>query len=226
MGHRAKLMCREGCMKCYEIAALVLLLSASSLGHAKDHSNDYKMGTLSKVPLHVGGKVSEGFTDTASCNSGLLGVHCTGGIVDDYSGWLVADMPDGTETIIEQCVGGASVAALFLSCNKPYILTLTEEDGTFIFLDKVLGSRDVSKSLQTTSKVLYRIEHKPGVTYVKIPDPDDPAKEGSYTPIKLPKIKTKETTPNAPDNVAAMCASGKLSTELQAKYCAQPNPPT
>ncbi|HEV2488157.1 MAG TPA: hypothetical protein VGT08_21725 [Terracidiphilus sp.] len=211
-------------MKCYEVAALVLLSTLSPLGHAKDHSNDYKMGTLSKVPLHVGGKVSQGFTDTTSCNSGLLGVHCTGGIVDDYSGWLVADMPDGTETVIERCAGGMSVAALLLPCNKPYILTLTEEDGTFIFLDKVWGSRDSSKGLEITSKVLYRIEHKPGVTYVKIPDPADPTKEGSYTPIKLPKIETKETTPTAPDNVAAMCASGKLSKELQAKYCSQPNP--
>lgn len=39
---------------------------------AKDHSNDYRMGTLTKVPLHVGGKVSEGWTDTTSCNSGLV----------------------------------------------------------------------------------------------------------------------------------------------------------
>jgi hypothetical protein len=213
-------------MNRYEIAALTLLLILSPLGHAKDHSNDYKMGTLTKVPLHVGGKVSEGFTDTTSCNSGLLGVHCTGGIVDDYSGWLVADMPDGTETVIETCAGGTSLAALLLPCDKPFILALTEEDNTFIFLDKVWGSRDSSKGLETTSKVLYRIEHKPGVTYVMIPDPAEPTKEGRYTPIKLPKIKPKETAPTAPDNVAAMCASGKLSTELQAKYCAQTNPPT
>jgi hypothetical protein len=211
-------------MKHYEIAVLVCLLSLSSLGYAKDHSSDYKMGTLSKVPLHVGGKVSEGFTDTTSCDSGLLGVHCTGGIVDDYSGWLVADMPDGTETVIERCAGGASMAALLLPCDRPFILALTEEDGTLIFLDKIWGSRDVSKVLDSKSKVLYRIEHKPGVTYVKIPDPDNPAKEGSYTPIKLPKSKTKETTPTVPDNVSAMCASGKLSAELQAKYCTQPSP--
>lgn len=211
-------------MKCYGIVALIFVLTFSTYGSAKDHSNDYKMGSLTKVPLHVGGKVSEGFTDTTSCNSGLLGVHCTGGIVDDYSAWLVADMPNGTEVLIERCVGGASVAALFLPCNKPYILTLTEEDGTFIFLDKVLGSRDSSTGLDTTSKVLYRIEHKPGVTYIKIPDPADPQKEGSYTPIKLPKIKNNETTPTAPDNVAAMCASGKLSAELQTKYCTQPSP--
>lgn len=211
-------------MKSHEVAALVLLAFFSTHANAKDHSNDYKMGTLTKVPLHLGGKVSNGFTDTTSCNSGLLGVHCTGGIVDDYSAWLVADMPDGTEVPIERCVGGASLAALFLPCDKPYILTLTEEDGTFIFLDKVMGSRDSSKGLDTTSRVLYRREHKPGVTYVKIPDPADPKKEGSYTPIKLPKIKTKETSPTAPDNLAAMCTSGKLSAELQAKYCLQSKP--
>jgi len=213
-------------VKCYAVTTIALLLAFSTSGSAKDHSNDYKMGTLTKVPLHLGGKVSTGFTDTTSCNSGLLGVHCTGGVVDDYNAWLVADMPNGTEVLLERCVSGASLTALFLPCDKPYILTLTQEDGTLIFLDKVLGSRDSSRALDITSKVLYRIEHKPGVTYFKIPDPADPKKEGSYTPIKLPKIKTKETIPSAPDNIAAMCASGKLSAELQTKYCSQSNPPS
>ncbi len=90
-------------------AVILLTLAMVCSSFAKDHSGDYRMGTLTKVPLHVGGKVSEGFTDTTSCNSGLLGVHCTGGIVDDYSGWLVADMPNGTEVVIERCVGGASL---------------------------------------------------------------------------------------------------------------------
>jgi hypothetical protein len=100
-----------------------------------------------------------------------------------------------------------------------------EEEGTIVFLDKVWGSRDSSKGLETTGKVLYRIEHKPGVTYIKIPDPSNPNKEGSYTPIKLPKLKSDEKTVTAPDNVTAMCTSGKLSDELRAKYCTQPNLP-
>ena len=213
-------------MKRYEIAALVLLLTLSTLGYAKDHSNDYKMGTLTKVPMHVGGKVSEGWTDTTSCNSGLLGVHCTGGIVDDYSGWLVADMPDHTEVVIQPCVSGATLAALFLPCNQPYVLTLTEEDGTFIFLDHTWGTHNSAGGLETTSKVLYRIEHKPGVTYICIPDPNDPKKEGKYNPIKLPKFKHKQDAPQNADNITAMCASGKLSAELQTKYCSSDAQPS
>jgi hypothetical protein len=199
-------------------AAFGILLSIPAV--AKDHSNDYHMGTLTKVPLHVGGKVTTGWTDTTSCNSGLVGIHCTGGIVDDYSGWLVADMPNGTEVVIERCAGGSSLAAMLLPCDRPYVLTLTEEDGTFVFLDHTWGHHDSSNNLETTSKVLYRIEHHAGVTYIRIPDPADPKKEGTYNPIKLPKqAAAQKAPPQASDNISAMCASGKLSPEQQAKFC-------
>jgi hypothetical protein len=201
------------------IVYLAIFIAASSVpAIAKDHSDDYHMGILTKVPLHVGGKVTTGWTDTTSCERGLVGIHCTGGVVDDYSGWLVADMPDGKEVVIERCAGGGSMAALLLPCSKPYILTLTEEDGTFVFLDHTWLHHDSANDLATTSKVLYRIEHHGGVTYIMIPDPTNPKKEGSYNPIKLPKTK-QVSAPQADSNISAMCASGKLSAELQAKYC-------
>lgn len=199
--------------------AVFLASFASTVAIAKDHSNEYQVGTLTKVPLHVGGKVTTGWTDTTSCQSGLVGIHCTGGIVDDYSGWLVADMPDGKEVVVERCVGGASLAALLLPCSQPYVLTLTEEDGTFVFLDHTWGHHDSARDLAATSKVLYRIEHHAGVTYIRIPDPADTKKEGTYNPIKLPKTKPSKSPAQADSNISAMCASGKLSPELQAKYC-------
>jgi hypothetical protein len=171
----------------------------------------------------VGGKVSTGYTDTTSCNRGLFGVHCTGGVVDDYGANLVADMPDGTEVVIEPCAGGASLAAAVLPCSKPYILTLTEEDGTLVFLDHTWGYHDSAKELDTTSRVLYRTKHVRGlmsVDYVMIPDPTNPSKEGTYNVIKPMKQPTKkDAAAPAPDNIAAMCASDKLSSELKAKYC-------
>jgi hypothetical protein len=203
----------------FVLASLFIGILSSLPAAAKDHSNDYKMGTLTKVPVHVGGKVSTGWTDTTSCNSGLVGVRCTGGIVDDYSGWLVADMPNGTDTVIERCVSGASLAALLLPCDKPDVLTLTEEDGTYTFLDHTWGHHDSAKELQVTSKVLYRIEHHGGITYIMIPDPANPKKEGMYNPIKLPKPKPSASTLQADSNISSMCASGKLSAELKAKYC-------
>ena len=203
----------------FVLAALFVGILSNVPAIAKDHSNDYQMGTLTKVPLHVGGKVSLGFTDTTSCNSGLVGIHCTGGIVDDYSGWLVADMPNGAEVVIQRCESGASLGAVLLPCDRPYVLTLTEEDGTFVFLEKTWGYHDSAKDLATISKVLYRIEHKPGVTYIKIPDPTNPKKEGLYNPIKLPKQKPFSPSPSTDNNISAMCASGKLSAELKTKYC-------
>src|SRR5882724_3790348 len=204
-------------MKTLVMLATVFLFAVSV--RATDHSNDYKMGVLTKVPLHVGGVVSTGWTDTTSCQSGLFGVHCTGGVVQDYGANLVADMPDGTELVIEKCVGGASIAALILPCSRPYVLMLVEEDGTVVFLDHTWGHHESAKNLETTSKILYRIERHARITYVMIPDPENPKKEGSYNPIKLPKPKVKGAPNQSPDNVTAFCASGKLSPELQAKYC-------
>lgn len=210
-------MLAEVKMKKLTMLATALLFAVSV--QAKDHGNDYRMGVLTKVPLHVGGAASMGYTDTTSCNSGLFGVRCTGGIVEDYGANLVADMPDGSELVIEPCAGGATMAALFLPCSKPYVLMLVEEDGTVVFLDHTGLHYDSAKNLEASSKVLYRIEHHGGVTYVMIPDPENPRKEGSYNPIKLPKPKVKGTPNQSPDNVTAFCASGKLSPELQAKYC-------
>ena len=190
---------------------------------AKDHSGDYQMGTLTKITLHVGNRVATGYTDTTSCNAGLLATHCTGGITEDYSGKLVADMPDGSELVIGPCAGGGTLAAALIPCSQPYVLMLTEEDGTNVFLDHTWGHRDSAKELDTTSKVLYRTKHVRGlvsVDYVMIPDPTSPKKEGTYDVIKLPKQPSKEAAvAPAVDNVAAMCSSGKLSAELQAKYC-------
>lgn len=99
---------------------------------------------------------------------------------------------------------------------------LTKEDGTIVFLHHLWGYHDSTKELAATSKVLYRVEHKMGVKedYIKIPDPVNPKKEGTYIIIKLPK-QPEATTPQpmSSDNIAAMCASGKLSATLQAKYC-------
>lgn len=198
---------------------ILCLIAFAGIASAKDHSNEYRMGKLDKVPLHLGGKVTTGFTDTTTCNEGLLGVHCTGGIVDDYSAWLVADMPNGTEMTIKRCTGGESVATMILPCDQPYVLMLTEEDGTVVFLDHTWGHRDSAKALETTSKILYRIEHHMGVTFIMIPDAADAKKEGSYNPIKLPKPAKEANKPISDNNISAMCASGKLSEAAKAQYC-------
>ena len=189
---------------------------------AKD--NEYLTGTLTKAPLHVGGKKDTGFTDTTDCHQGLVGVNCAGGIVENYDGKLVATMPDSTLVVVRDCAAGATAAAFFLSCSQPWVFVLTEEDGATTFLERVQfgsGEDKFGDKFGDTAKVLYRIEHKPGVTYIVIPDPENPKKEGRYTRMKLPKqAAAQKATPPASDNITAMCASGKLSLEQQAKLCA------
>lgn len=190
---------------------------------AKD--KEYHTGTLIKVPLHVGSKKDTGYTDTRECHQGLTGVDCTGGIVEDYEGKLVATLPDGRLVIIRDCAGGATAAAYFLSCSQPWVLVLTEEDGTITFLQRVQfgsGEDKFGDKFAESAKVLYRIERRMAITYIVIPDPDNPKKEGSYTRMKLPKQATAQNaSPQASDNISAMCASGKLSADQKAKFCTQ-----
>lgn len=208
-------------MKFTMVAVLGLLMSAVP-SMAKD--KEYYSGTLTKVPLHVGSKKDTGFTDTTDCRPGLVGVNCTGGIVENYQGKLVATMPDGGLVALRDCAGGATAAAFFLSCSQPWAFVLTEEDGTTTFLRRVQfgsGEDKFGDRFGDSAKVLYRIEHKPGVTYIVIPDPNNPKKEGRYTRMKLPKQAVGQEAPSrASDNISAMCASGKLSPEQQAKFCA------
>lgn len=204
------------------VVAVLGLLTFVAPCMAKD--NEYHTGTLSKVPLHVGSKKDTGFTDTTDCHQGLVGVNCTGGIVENYDGKLIATMPDGRLMIVRDCAAGATAAAFFLSCSQPWVFVLTEEDETTTFLERVQfgsGEDKFGDKFGDSAKVLYRIEHKPGVTYIIIPDPDNPKKEGRYTRMKLPKQPIAQNAPSqASDNISAMCASGKLSPEQQAKFCA------
>ena len=99
---------------------------------AKD--NEYHTGALTKVPLHVGSKKDTGFTDTTDCRPGLVGVNCTGGIIENYDGKLVATMPDGSLVAVRDCAAGATAAAFFLSCSQSWAFVLTEEDLSLIHI--------------------------------------------------------------------------------------------
>src|SRR5258708_7350409 len=130
-------------MKTLAFLSLALLLSLPTF--AKDHSADYKMGTLVLVPMHVGNITqdqSHQYTDTTVCNDSLFGLKCSGGIVETYNGWLEADMPDGSKVKVQRCAGGATVAAMFLTCDIPYAPVLTEEDGYVVFLHHPGGYHD------------------------------------------------------------------------------------
>ncbi len=179
-------------------------LAVIHLVFAKNSSGDYRTGALTKVPLHVGGKVSEGYKDTTTCGLELSGVHCTGGMVDDYGKWLVVDMPDGTELVMRKCAPGG---AALLSCDDAQVLILTEEDGTSEFLDHFhvwwghrYRAKDFEiKNLTMPRKVLYRIEHNLGITYVSITDPENRKNEGIYNPIKLPTRAVQGVKPTGSD---------------------------
>ena len=209
-------------MKTTLVALLgVLILVAPCM--AKD--KEYYAGTLNKVPLRVGKRAVLGLYRYHELLFGAGKHHCTGGVTDDYKGKLIATMPDGHLVVIRDCYTGSA----FVSCSQPWVFVLTEEDGTTTFLEHVQfgsGEDKFGDKFGDSAKVLYRIEHKPGVTFILIPDPANPKKEGSYTRMKLPKQPTEQDVPaQASDNISAMCASGKLSPEQQAKFCA-PTPTT
>ncbi len=84
-------------MKITLVAVLGLLMFVAPC-MAKD--NEYRTGMLTKALLHVGSKKDTGFTDTTDCRPGLVGVNCTGGIVENYDGKLVATMPDGSLVVV------------------------------------------------------------------------------------------------------------------------------
>lgn len=152
-------------MKSTLVAVLALLVFVAP---CTSKENEYLTGTLVKVPLHVGNKKGTGFTDTTDCHQGLVGVNCTGGIVENYEGKLIATMPDGKIVIVRDCAAGATAAAFFLSCSQPWVFVLTEEDGKTTFLEHVQfgsGKDKFGDKFGDSAKVLYRIEHKPGVTW-------------------------------------------------------------
>lgn len=196
--------------------AIVLALAVP----AKAKQKDYEMGTLTKVPLHAKNLVKAGFTDSTDCTPGLTGTNCTGGITDNYDGQLFASMPDGSEVLIGNCGSGARLKDILFPCSQQYVLMLAEQDGTKVFLTHTWMHHDIGGKFADSSKVLYRIEHHGGVTYILIPDPDNPKKEGMYNRLKLPKQPSaKADAPVATDNITAMCASGKLTPEQQKQFC-------
>ena len=195
----------------FAVAAVIIL--TCSFARCKDHSADYQMGTLTKVPLHVENRVDRGITDTWHCEPGVFSTSCDGGITDKFSGDLIADTPDG-KVLIGPCLSSGWP----IPCDQPYILRLTESNGTVVFLDHLALRHDSAQNLDTTSKVLYRTEHHGWVNFVMIPDPTNPKKEGSYSVVKLPKQPVQPTAPAA-SNISAMCTSDKLAPKLKAQYC-------
>lgn len=186
----------------------------------KAKQKDYQMGTLAKVPLHAKNLVKVGFTDNTDCTPGLAGTNCTGGITNNYDGQLFAAMPDGSEVLIGNCGSGARLTDRLFPCSQKYVLMLTEQDGTNVYLTHTWMHHDIGGKFADNSRVLYRIEHHGGVTYILIPDPANPKKEGMYNRLKLPKQPSdRANAPVATDNITAMCASGKLTPDQQKEFC-------
>jgi membrane-associated protease RseP (regulator of RpoE activity) len=79
-------------------------------------------------------------------------------------------------------------------------------------------------ALKPGDRVMFRVEYHRKLNGTEkdvfIPKADDPNKEekfiGSFLPAVVPSVPQKPT-----DNVKAMCDSGKLTPELQARYCQQ-----
>jgi len=78
------------------VCVVVLLIAA--VASAKDHSNDYRMGTLSRLT------VKSGWLDTTVCSGDVGNIRCSGGIQDVYSDVYLLTMNDGKTVVIHHTV--------------------------------------------------------------------------------------------------------------------------
>jgi len=182
--------------------ALGLALLVTTVSFAKD--KDYQIGT------YLGrGSASDGtYTNDVHCiDKALGGFTCSGDsgfnyvnlyrVKTDDGVWVLETYRQATDTMARKWVG----EAVHLKSEKPNLLDALKPG------DRVMFRIQRVKKLNGTDIEVY------------IPRADDPNKKeerfiGEFRSSVLPPVAAKPT-----DNVKAMCESGKLTPEQQAKLC-------
>lgn len=171
------------------VIALIVTLGLTLTAAAKDHSNDYQAGTLSKLT------VKDGWIDTTRCSGDVGSVHCTGGIEDAYTDKFILTLADGVQSVIEHVAfrpdtvkglnldSGAAVKILY---RIQHVKGLVSVD--YAIIPDANGKKEGWYTFDGHFK-------KPTA-----PAPTAPA-------------------PSNVSNLQAMCNSDKLSADLKAQYC-------
>lgn len=168
----------------------------------KDKSRDYQVGTyVSAVAVSDGTITStlhgDGTTVAGDVHANHVGVYT---IKVDEGTWYVETMRQSRDSQLR----GLGMTPTHLTSEKANPLDSLKNG------DKVMFRLEKHRKLNGTFTSMY------------IPFADNPNKEVEFAtrfgPDVAPKQPTKPT-----DNVKAMCDSGRLSPELQKKYCEAAN---
>jgi hypothetical protein len=182
-------------------AVAILVITLTGAASAKDHSNDYQMGTFVSATAVADGTI----TDTLHGD----GTTVAGNVYANQVGIYRIDAADGFWTLetyrqaVDSTMRGWGTTPAHLRKEKANPLD----------------------SLKNGDKVLFRVEkHKKLLateTHIYIPYADKPDKEvdflATFHPANIPAKPEKPT-----DNVKAMCDAHKLSPELEKQLCAVP----
>jgi len=182
-----------------QLFAIILLglgLTGSAL--AKDHSDDYKIGTFVSATAAADGTI----TSTLHGN----GTTVAGGVYENYVAVYRIKVEDGSWTL-ETCTQAAD------SMLRNWGITPAH------WKSEKANPLD---SLKNGDRVLFRVEQHKKIggteTDIYIPYADKPNKEflfiGTFHPNVVPQQAQKPS-----DNVKAMCNAHKLSPELEKQYC-------
>lgn len=181
------------------ISAALLLLTFVPCFAKKDKSNDYQLGTYVSTDLFNDGTL----TDTTRGDGTTIAgnVHANHVIeykikVDDGT-WYVVTMTQAVDSTMRNL----GTTPFHLKAEKLNLLDF----------------------LKNGEKVMFRLERHRKIggteTDMYIPFADRPDKEVEFVARFVPDVTPTPTSTKPTDNVKAMCNSGRLSPELQKRYC-------
>lgn len=181
-----------------KLFALFVLILATSLALAKDHSSDYQMGTFISATAVADGTITstlhgDGTTVAGDVYANHVGVYRIK--VADGT-WYVTTLSQNQDSMLR----GMGITPMHFKSEKANPL-----DG-----------------LKNGDKVLFRLHERHYLngkfTLMAIPYADNPNKEVEFSTRFVPDVTPAQPT-KPTDNVKAMCDAGKLSPELKAQYC-------
>ena len=183
-----------------KFALIALVAFVASIAVAKDHSNDYQMGTFVSATTLADGTITstlhgDGTTVAGDVFANQVGVYR---IKVDGGTWYVTTLTQSEDSMLR----GMGMTPVHLKSEKANPLD----------------------SLKEGDKVMFRLQERKYLNgkamHMHIPFADNPSKEVEFVTHFVPNVAPPSTQPQKPtDNVKAMCESGKLSPELKSRYC-------
>jgi hypothetical protein len=190
----------------------VIALSLFGSAFAKDHSNDYQVGTFISATAVADGT----FTDAIHCVPGATSTVCSGNAGFNSLSVYRVRVEEGTWMLETSRQVGDSMSRRVLGFENTH------------FRKEKANPLD---SLKDGDRVLFRVEaHKKligGTDHeIYIPYADKPGKEAKFYGWFMPFSPAPGPPPKPTDNVRAMCDAHKLSPELEKQLCVASTPST